>query len=343
MIAMKKCEKCGEEVLFPFNCPYCGKNYCSEHRLPESHECSNLPKEPPPYISPIAPEGETPRVGLCPKCHFAQSDMIDYDAETMTFKCRRCGFKYSQLKAFPHDYVQPKDKTEYRKKPKTRRSFPFRKIIGLVVVLIIIGAFLWYAPTLISYFQNLSSQNQNSSGAYTSLTLRDRMNNTATIEFGDTEYSFAYYYGGGLTVWTFLEGSEFYTPHKGDTHRDFGIEVKVSDVTSDYISNYIVILVKPIVQNYSASLHYTKVTIALHETQAVNISSGLINKTNQYWFFYTQITHPSFYEPQLTIGTASQSKDYIVVAGFTIRDFEIETRIFKIESGYMVIYVKPLY
>jgi hypothetical protein len=42
---MKKCEKCGKEVLFPFTCTYCGNDYCDEHRLPESHECSNLPKE----------------------------------------------------------------------------------------------------------------------------------------------------------------------------------------------------------------------------------------------------------------------------------------------------------
>ena len=341
---MKKCEKCGKDVLFPFTCTYCGKEYCDEHRLPESHECSNMPKEPPPYISSIAPEDKTPIVGLCPKCHSAQSDMIDYDAETMTFKCRRCGFKYSQLKASPHDYVESKDKPEAREKPKVRRHFPIKRVIGLAVVLIIIGAFFWYAPSIISYIQNLSSRNQNSSGvSYTSLTLRYRMNNTATIEFGDTEYSFAYYYGGGLTVWTLLEGSKFYKPHKGDTHRDFGIEIKVSDVTSDYISEYVVILVRPTINNYSASLHYTKVTIALYETKTVNISSDLINRTNQYWFSYTQVTHPSFNEPQLTIGTTSQQKTHDVIVGSTIREFEIEVRVFKIESEYMAIYVKPLY
>jgi len=43
---MTKCEYCGKEIILPFVCPYCGQNFCSEHRLPESHECTNLPKKP---------------------------------------------------------------------------------------------------------------------------------------------------------------------------------------------------------------------------------------------------------------------------------------------------------
>jgi len=43
---MPKCERCGKEVLLPFVCPYCGKTFCAEHRLPENHQCPNLPKEP---------------------------------------------------------------------------------------------------------------------------------------------------------------------------------------------------------------------------------------------------------------------------------------------------------
>lgn len=35
-----KCEKCGLEVDLPFKCNYCEGYYCPEHRLPESHECS---------------------------------------------------------------------------------------------------------------------------------------------------------------------------------------------------------------------------------------------------------------------------------------------------------------
>ncbi len=33
------CQKCGQETFMPFKCPYCGGQFCSEHRLPENHSC----------------------------------------------------------------------------------------------------------------------------------------------------------------------------------------------------------------------------------------------------------------------------------------------------------------
>lgn len=36
------CDKCQKEVFLPFRCPYCGGSFCSEHRLPENHECPNI-------------------------------------------------------------------------------------------------------------------------------------------------------------------------------------------------------------------------------------------------------------------------------------------------------------
>jgi len=47
-----KCQKCGQETFLPFRCQYCGGYFCSEHRLPENHECpqiqqARLPKEEP--------------------------------------------------------------------------------------------------------------------------------------------------------------------------------------------------------------------------------------------------------------------------------------------------------
>ena len=219
-------------------------------------------------------------------------------------------------------------------------SLKSRWIIIFLLAVVLIGTLLWFAPNIMSYFQNSADS---SNASYSSLTLRDGMNSTATLEFGDTEYNFAYTIGI-LSTSTFIGGSQtHWTPHKGEVYNELGIEVRVSDVASDYVSNYIVILVKPTIQNYMASLHYTRVNITLHGTRAVNISSGLINKTNQYWFLYTQITHPTLNEPQLTIGNASQQKTYFISVGKTIKEFEIETRVFKIESNYMVIYVKPLY
>jgi hypothetical protein len=219
-------------------------------------------------------------------------------------------------------------------------------LIGLVLALIVVAALLWWsAPTIISYFQNSAS----SDNSYTSVTLRDRMNNTATLVFGDAEYSFAYYGGLVFSFSTFINNSGPYTAKTGDTYRDIGIEVKVKNITADYISNYIVILVKPTVQNYMASLHYTLVNVTLNQAVWVNISSSLVSETHKYGFMYTKVVHPTMYEPQLTIYAGTQQKIYYVYASGSymwstnIKDFNIETTVFKTESQYMVIYVKPLY
>ncbi|MCS7115465.1 MAG: AN1-type zinc finger domain-containing protein [Nitrososphaerota archaeon] len=37
-----QCQKCGKETLLPFKCPYCWGYFCSEHRLPENHECVRM-------------------------------------------------------------------------------------------------------------------------------------------------------------------------------------------------------------------------------------------------------------------------------------------------------------
>ncbi|MCZ7362043.1 MAG: hypothetical protein O8C58_01685 [Candidatus Methanoperedens sp.] len=52
-----KCQYCGVEETFPFNCNYCGKYFCAEHRLPENHACDQLWRARKPTEYPIA---ETP-------------------------------------------------------------------------------------------------------------------------------------------------------------------------------------------------------------------------------------------------------------------------------------------
>jgi Zn-dependent protease len=37
-----KCRKCGQETSLPFQCPYCGDQFCSAHRLPENHGCPRM-------------------------------------------------------------------------------------------------------------------------------------------------------------------------------------------------------------------------------------------------------------------------------------------------------------
>ncbi|MEM3579909.1 MAG: AN1-type zinc finger domain-containing protein [Candidatus Bathyarchaeia archaeon] len=44
---MPKCEQCGKEVDLPFECKFCRGHFCIEHRLPENHNCPNLPPRTP--------------------------------------------------------------------------------------------------------------------------------------------------------------------------------------------------------------------------------------------------------------------------------------------------------
>jgi predicted nucleic acid binding AN1-type Zn finger protein len=37
---MEQCAHCGAETNHAFRCNYCNQSHCSEHRLPEKHECS---------------------------------------------------------------------------------------------------------------------------------------------------------------------------------------------------------------------------------------------------------------------------------------------------------------
>ena len=39
---MATCDVCGAQVSMPYNCRHCGATHCSEHRLPENHNCSGL-------------------------------------------------------------------------------------------------------------------------------------------------------------------------------------------------------------------------------------------------------------------------------------------------------------
>lgn len=38
----KECDYCGFRDPLPFTCKFCGRTYCYNHRLPESHDCSGL-------------------------------------------------------------------------------------------------------------------------------------------------------------------------------------------------------------------------------------------------------------------------------------------------------------
>ena len=37
-----KCQVCGQDTFLPFQCPYCGSQFCTAHRLPENHACPKM-------------------------------------------------------------------------------------------------------------------------------------------------------------------------------------------------------------------------------------------------------------------------------------------------------------
>lgn len=57
-----KCQKCGKEDFLPFICPYCGGYFCSEHRLPENHDCPKmeLARAPKKRTRPIVVQEQKP-------------------------------------------------------------------------------------------------------------------------------------------------------------------------------------------------------------------------------------------------------------------------------------------
>ncbi len=54
-----KCQKCQKEISLPFKCPYCGEYFCSEHRLPENHECAKLEFARAPKKEPLSKPHES--------------------------------------------------------------------------------------------------------------------------------------------------------------------------------------------------------------------------------------------------------------------------------------------
>lgn len=63
---MTKCEKCGKDIAIPFKCSYCWKDFCTEHRLPYSHNCERehefspekKPFSAPPICEPTMTSGK---------------------------------------------------------------------------------------------------------------------------------------------------------------------------------------------------------------------------------------------------------------------------------------------
>ena len=57
-----RCEICGIKDALTFRCNYCGGYFCTEHHLPESHNCPRIPKIAPFHVRPLEVESHKPLV-----------------------------------------------------------------------------------------------------------------------------------------------------------------------------------------------------------------------------------------------------------------------------------------
>jgi len=127
---MVKCECCGNEALFPFSCPYCHKAFCPEHRLPESHQCSSLPKDPlfwyqkKTLADEKALKDAMHGYEFCPKCHSYNIGVWSFDNQKVNYQCRICRYSWTapRTKVSSLDIKIPKG-SEGTEKKKKRRWF----------------------------------------------------------------------------------------------------------------------------------------------------------------------------------------------------------------------------
>lgn len=217
-------------------------------------------------------------------------------------------------------------------------------IVVIFLVAIVVGLILMNGSTILSFFQKPIEAENSSNENYTELTLRE--GDTIPIEFGDTEYSL-YYAMGHVAVYAPFQSDDF-IPSEGKTFKTFGVEIKVSEIDSDYISKYVVLLIRPTVEKYMFStFRYTKVEIPVYDSKTVNISSGLINKTNQYTFGYGGFDSSVLSHALVNVRNATKNETYYTQTNFLIpeaeKDFDIEIRVYKADSESIILYVKPLY
>lgn len=119
---MPQCEHCGKEVDLPFECKFCGGYYCLEHRLPESHNCPNLP--------PRTPLGSWQ----------TRKEMAIAHAKEKTERFVSEG---------DYHFIRETSQSE---KLETKKPFPTKKVVSLILLGILLVSVIFYAPTILHYF-----------------------------------------------------------------------------------------------------------------------------------------------------------------------------------------------
>lgn len=127
---MSKCAFCQKEVIYPFKCSFCGSNFCTEHRLPESHDCPNQPAR-----TPLGQWKPTSTVTEMPKVSEIK-------------KPRRVRKRVKEEGKFY--FIKGEDSG--------KRRIPTKKIIAIALLVIVLAVVLWNFSTIVSFFQTYLSQ-----------------------------------------------------------------------------------------------------------------------------------------------------------------------------------------
>jgi len=120
------------------------------------------------------------------------------------------------------------------KKLKRKKRITIMRIAFLVTLMVILVVIILNGSIIFSALQNFVQRSE-----YTRVVVVTGQ--VAKVEFDGNEYSFVYA-SNLITVETPLPGFfRYYGPVEGAIYSDFGIEIVVSEVHSDYV----VLLVKP--------------------------------------------------------------------------------------------------
>lgn len=157
---MTKCEHCGKEVLYPFKCSFCGRYFCSEHRLPENHDCPNQPSRTPlgRWKAKKYPLAKLPKM---PKSKAKKT------ARKVKERIKEEGEFY---------FIKEGSPSTQEKKTKSRKLI--KKIAAVLLAVMIISVILWNTPIILSVFQKImgllpsstSESNQTSTYSHGELT-----------------------------------------------------------------------------------------------------------------------------------------------------------------------------
>jgi|GEM_PF-563957 len=156
-----RCSYCDEEIVFPHKCSLCGLPFCSRHRLPENHKCTKLSKTKNFWYQKEKLVEKQKRKAImrgekwCVRCGSFSTEVSDYDAETITYKCLSCGLKWTESKGTgevihrekPEEHIEAEVTEEPEPKPvpspkSTRKRNAVIMVTCIVIVALLMGLFI---------------------------------------------------------------------------------------------------------------------------------------------------------------------------------------------------------